>query len=326
MNWVQLQEASESIKLQLLTIEKLKKQQETIERQVRHTDHEIEDFNVQLSEARKQLHKLEKFSFINLFRTWSGKHDELLEERLDLIAIKELKLIEAQLTKEDLQDDLVDTIQKINAINEGHAKQQLATLENKKQFWLMANAPNVANQLTNIIEQELLVKQLIIEINEAIEAGKTAVNALTTAARSLNSASSYSTWDTFFGGGFIVTALKHDKLDQSNAYIHKAQIALQRFQNELLDIQEMKQNAVEVEVDGFVKFADYFFDDIFSAWSVHSKIATSNNQISRVIDDVSNTLFDLNSKLALAIEQQAKILNDKQGILAIEDESLFFQL
>lgn len=325
MTWLQLQEGTQNLKLQLLTVEKLKKQKESIERQIQHTERDIESYERQLSETRKQLNKLGGFSFLNLFRTWSGKRDELLEEHLDIIAVKELKLIEAQLTQEDLQDDLVDTVQKMNAIDETFIQQQLTALENKKQLWLMANAPSVASQLTDVIEQELLVKHLIVEITEAISAGKTAITALTDAAESLNSASNLSTWDTFFGGGFIVTALKHGKLDQSNANIHKAQIALQRFQNELLDIQEMKQNAFKVEVDGFVKFSDYFFDDIFSAWSIHSKIATSNNQISRVLDDVSNTLVQLETKLTVALQQQAIILQQKQEILAVEDELLFFQ-
>ena len=325
MNWDQYQRTMLQLKQQLLTIEKLHNQQQTIERQLVHVEEDIASYERQLQESRKQLQKLEKFSFVNVFRTWTGKLDVLLEQRFDIIAVKELKLIEAQLTKEDLQDDLVDTIHKINAINVDQIKEEIASIERKMQIWIMANAPKVAQHLTDLTEQELLVNQLIIEIHEAIEAGKVALEKLTSAAQALSSASSYSTWDTFFGGGFFVTALKHNKLDQSNAYIHKAQMALQRFQNELLDIQEMKQNAFEVEVDGFVKFADYFFDDIFSAWSVHSKIATSTNQISRVQDDVNNTLFDLERKLTAAERKRDEINDSKQQIYSTEDVSLFFQ-
>ena len=61
-----------------------------------------------------------------------------------------------------------------------------------------------------------------------------------------------------FGGGLIATHLKHDALDQSENYLHSAQIALQRFHNELLDVQEMSTKSLHVETDGFVKFADYF--------------------------------------------------------------------
>ena len=80
---------------------------------------------------------------------------------------------------------------------------------------------------------------------------------------------------------------------------------------------------LNIEIDGFVKFADYFFDDIFSEWSIHSKIATSNNQISRVEDDVYNTLLQLERKLSIAIEKQQELEHRKQGIFNAEHELLF---
>lgn len=66
-----------------------------------------------------------------------------------------------------------------------------------------------------------------------------------------------------FGGGIIATHLKHDALNHSENYIHSAQIALQRFHNELLDVHVMSTKTLQIETDGFVKFADYFFDDLF---------------------------------------------------------------
>ena len=174
----------------------------------------------------------------------------------------ELKLIETQLTLEDLQDDLVDIIQKINAINEEYVAQQLQKVNEQKQLYLMKNAPEVAGKLTDLIEQELLCKQLIIEIQEAIEAGGRALSALTDAGYTLHEASNYSTWDTFLDGGLIATALKHEKLDESNSQLHLAQIALQRFSNELLDIKDLRQDALLIEPDGFVKFT-VLFDNSF---------------------------------------------------------------
>ena len=90
----------------------------------------------------------------------------------------------------------------------------------------MQHAPHLAKKMTEIAEQELLYKQLIIEINEAIEAGNDALSALTDAGYALHEAESYSTWDTFLGGGFMATALKHEKLGETNSSLHLAQIAL----------------------------------------------------------------------------------------------------
>ena len=303
-------------KMQIRTLEKLRKQQVTIESQIKHAEVDIEKYEQDLKNARKKLNKLEGFSFVNLFRTWTGRQQELLEERMDIIAAKELKLIETQLMHEDLKDDLVDTIYKINAINEPYLVEQIKQLEQKIQLYYMANNPAIAAKLDKNTEQQYLVQQLLTEIHEAIAAGKEAKHKLGEAAEALHTAKNYSTWDTFLGGGFIATALKHEKLDKSNSYLHSAQIALQRFQNELLDIQEMKHGTLEIDTDGFVKFADYFFDDIFSEWSIHSKISTAMDQIRRVLDDVSNTLLELNQKLAVAEQKKVELLEEKDKMLS----------
>ncbi|ATP39955.1 hypothetical protein CSE16_07770 [Solibacillus sp. R5-41] len=314
MEWEQLQQQAENYRLQLLNVDKWKKQHTTLEKLIQHANRELKHYESELIAAKKELQKLEKTSILNLFREWSGKKDELIEQRLDVVAVSELKFIEAQLTHEDLKDDLVDLVHKINAVNESYVAQELQKLERKRELWLMQHAPHVAEKLTKLLEDELLLKQLVIEIHEAIDAGKNAIRTLTDAAHSLKSASSYSTWDTYFGGGFIATALKHDKLDESNSKIHNAQISLQRFHNELLDVQQMKQDTLNIDTDGLVKFADYFFDDIFSAWSIHSKISTSMNQISRVQDDVNNTLQQLQMKLDVSLEKKQEIMTQKQVI------------
>lgn len=316
MKFNDYQQQLQLCKRQIQTLEKLRKKQATIEIQIKHAEVDIEKYEQDLKIARKKLNKLESFSFVNLFRTWTGKKQELLEQRMDVIAAKELKLIETQLMYEDLKDDLVDTIYKINAINEPYLVDQVKQLENEIQIYYMTNNPEIATKLNENNEQQYLVQQLLTEIHEAIAAGKEAQRKLTEAAQALHKAKNYSTWDTFLGGGLIATALKHDKLDKSNSFLHSAQIALQRFQNELLDIQEMKHGTLEIDTDGFVKFADYFFDDIFSEWSIHSKISTAIDQITRVLDDVSNTLLELNRKLAVAEQKKVELFEEKDKMLS----------
>lgn len=325
MEWQQLQQQAEQYQIQLLEAQKLSKKIETIELQILHAEQDVKRYQQDLRNARQQLNKLEEFSFVNLFRGWSGKKDELLEQNMDQVAVTELKLVEAQLTYKDLQQDHADLVQKEKTIDVELTEQQLKKIDNQKQLWLMENVPSVAEKLTGIIEQELLCKQLKTEIHEAIDAGKQALRKLTDAGYKLQDAKSYSTWDTFLGGGFVATALKHDKLEKTNSYLHEAQIALQRFQNELLDVKEMRKDTLAIHTDGFVMFTDYFFDNIFTDWSIHSKITTAMDQISRVQDDVSNTLRDLEQKLAMTIDKEKGLLQEKQSILNAGDQSLFFQ-
>ncbi|WP_107838582.1 hypothetical protein [Metasolibacillus meyeri] len=324
MVWQQLQQQYTDYQLRLLAIEKLVKQKQAIEQQMRRAQREIEGYEAQLIDARKQLNKLDQFSFIQLFQKWTGKYDEILEEQFGVVATKELKLIESQLMHEDLQHDLNALSDKLQAADEQAILRQVEKVMRQKELWLMQHAPKQAAKLNDLLEQELHIKQLKKEIVEAQEAGKEARRALMDAVEKLVKAKNYSTWDTFLGGGLIATAMKHEKLNYSEAYIHKAQMALQRFHNELLDVQNMQHKAFTVEVDGFVKFADYFFDDIFSAWSIHSKIATAIEQLSRVQDDVANTQLMLENKLEYLLEKEKNIAQQREIIFSTEDESLFF--
>ncbi len=322
MKLEEMQQHYQHYQSQLFTVEKYKKQQATLQAQIEHAEGDIARYEQQLALERQNLNKMEKFSFVNTFRTWTGKQQELREQRFDQIAAIELKLIEAQMMAEDLRDDLIDNTYKINAINEGYATEQMRELARQIEQYIMNNIPQIAEKLQDNLHQHTLVEQLLIEIEEAIYAGQDAEIALENAAKILKDAKMYSTWDTFLGGGFIATYIKHDKLDSSKSYLHEAQLALQRFHNELLDIQEMRTDTLQIDTDGFIKFADYFFDDIFSEWSVHSKISTSLNQISRVLDDVRNTMRAVKQKQFIAKEKKQDLLSQRTELLTTGSQTL----
>lgn len=315
MEWLQLQKEQETIHTQIRNHERFSEQKILIEGQIEHAKQDIDDNTVALNKIRLKLDKLEGFSFMNMIRTWTGQLDELRAEKIDKAAVLELKINEANKINEDLLKDLEQVTQKLTQINHIQLQETLSHLNAKKKGYLQYHAPIKAQKLEQLVNEEILTKQLIKEITEAEEAGDKALSALGHAAASLHSAGGYSTWDTFFGGGLLATHLKHAALGQSENYLHNAQIALQRFQNELLDVQKMNTKSLHVETDGFVKFADYFLDDIFSAWSVHAKISTAREQVSRVQDDVHNTIRRLQEKLKKAHGNLARLKKEQSVIL-----------
>ena len=52
---------------------------------------------------------------------------------------------------------------------------------------------------------------------------------------------------------------------------------------------------MQVNIDGFLRFADYFFDGLFADWAVGDKISQSMNFVSRTRDKISRTLDKLSS-------------------------------
>ena len=131
------------------------------------------------------------------------------------------------------------------------------------------------------------------EIHEAIHAADDALQALRAADSSLSGASSWGLWD-MLGGGFISTMLKHDKIDQARREMDEARKALNRFRNELADL----GRTIEFDIDlgGFLRFADYFFDDFVSDWMVQSKIAQARQKVQQamsVVDDIRSRLWKM---------------------------------
>lgn len=213
--------------------------------------------------AHKKIEELQKDTFLNRMKKRFHNNDHELSNLLEANAIRELKLTEAQLELEDLQDQLVDVVYKINAVNEIELSAQLELNKMEMKLWLKEHKPKDANKLEQLLVDQRHAQKLLVEIEEAITVGQAAKSALIDAAAELNKAKDYSTWDTFLGGGIFVTYLKHEKMNLSNSYLHKAQRALQKFQNEMLDLKGYTYRSLEVNVDGFVTFADFFFDDFF---------------------------------------------------------------
>lgn len=121
------------------------------------------------------------------------------------------------------------------------------------------------------------------EIHEAINAADDALIALRNAEKSLSSAGNWGIWD-IMGGGFLSTFFKHNKMDQAQHELEEARSALRRFKNELADLGRTAD--FNLDVGGFLRFTDYFFDDIFSDLMVQSKIRQGQQQIRQAIQQI----------------------------------------
>ena len=146
------------------------------------------------------------------------------------------------------------------------------------------------------LEKELsAVKIREKELTEAIQAGEGALQTVRQILSSLNSAKNWGTWD-LVGGGLISDIAKHSHLDDAQALVERLQTQLRRFQTELTDVQ-VKCN-IQLNVEGFLRFADFFFDGLFSSWAVLDQISTTQAQIQRTQTQIETVLGKLKSALS----------------------------
>lgn len=128
------------------------------------------------------------------------------------------------------------------------------------------------------------------EVREALAAGREALDYLNRARECLNSAGNWGLLD-LFGGGLLSTFVKHSKMNDAEELIQQARSALQRFQRELMDVDNVAE--FHIETGDFLSFADYFFDGFIADWLVQSRISDAKRQVDNAIRKVNYIMDQL---------------------------------
>ena len=116
------------------------------------------------------------------------------------------------------------------------------------------------------------------EIQEAMEAGNQALDITERVLKELGNAERWGTFDVF-GGGLFSDLQKYSHLDSAQGMIEDLQEKLRRFRTELADVDMENRANLQVNIQGFLRFADYFFDNIFTDWTVLNRINESKKQV-----------------------------------------------
>ena len=125
------------------------------------------------------------------------------------------------------------------------------------------------------------------EVREARSAGIRALNSLRQAEQHLNSARGWGIFD-MLGGGMLSTLIKQSKMDDAKRCVQRAQDDLQAFRRELADV-----NLPDVRLDGFITFADFFFDGLLADFLVQQRINEAREQLARACTQVEDILRQL---------------------------------
>src|SRR5690606_40968246 len=148
----------------------------------------------------------------------------------------------------------------------------------EKETWLRQHDTIASKTLQKIADERVTLRSMLREIDEARDAGHKAIRTIDAAIDKLNNAEGLSTWDTFLGGGMLVSALKYSEVNSSDDLIHRAQRALRHFETELMDIQNFATESFKVNQNDIFTFTDVFFVNIFSDWAVHSRITERSEE------------------------------------------------
>lgn len=255
---------------------------------------ELEDkktnLQTELKKEERDYDNLLKKSLNNLFLEMLGKMEAREQkEYQDVIAVK-LKL-------EETENQLINLKSSIHQLEEERAslygcEREYEELSRLKYRQLSENNAESAEKIHSFEEQIQSIKCNLIEIMEAEAAGRAVLGKIEIAEKNLDSAHGWGTWD-ILGGGLISDVMKHSYLDDAQAAVNSIQTLLHHFHTELADI-KLDEN-LSVQIDGFTKFADFFFDGIFSDWAVQSRINSSIEDIASLHSNIDRVMDKLNA-------------------------------
>lgn len=277
-----------------------------VERAQRHAD----ELARTLAKEERDVERMEGLSLSNLLASLRGdKEERLLQERQEAAAAQ-LRFEEARVRVERLQ---VERVERELASMQGVESEYQALLVEKERS-LQQSGGEGAQQLHGFAEQEQQIAWRLKELDEARRAGQQAEQALGSVASSLESARSWGTWD-MLGGGWIATAAKHNHMDEARAEVYRAQEALARFRRELKDVATDIPVPVVAEIEGFARFADYFFDGLFADIAVQNRINDSLASVNRSREQVNNLLHWLAQQVKQAQAESVHLQDERQRFL-----------
>lgn len=274
-----------------------------LQNQRKEFDRGVISLRVTFRQEQEDVEKLEGKSLANYFFQVVGKLDDKLDqERKEAYAAK-VKLDAAERELAGIEADVLDLQRQLNEIHVAEVEYQ-AALE-RKYATLKASGTETAERIMEMEQKIAAMEAQKREIKEAIYAGYSALRVADRILSELDSADGWNTWDMLGGGGIITHVAKHSHLDSAQDLVSELQGKLRRFKTELADIQIAAN--MQVNIDGFLRFADYFFDGLFADWAVGDRISQSRSSVSETRYKISHTLDRLSNMEQAADSEITKL-------------------
>lgn len=249
------------------------------------------DLKYQWSKEQQDVEKLQSFSLSGLLYDLLGKKEEKLEQeqRESLAAAAKYQAAVAEI--EAVKQEYSEVQTELQSLQGCAARYEQAKKVRTER--LKAEDPIAGPQIASLEDELAQIASQRRELQEALDAGRRALSTARSVQSELDSAESWGTWDMLGGGGLLTQMAKNDHLDSAQTCANSLQNQLRHFRTELADVQI--QAHISIEIDAFLRFADWFFDGLIVDWTVQSKIHDAQNQIYNTICQIQRLLDRLDS-------------------------------
>ena len=266
---------------------------------------------IAMQDEQSDVDRLQKKTLASFWYGLLGKKDELLDEEQREAYAAAVKYEAAVRELEALDADISRYVQELAGLSDSEPRYNRIFAE--KAMALKNSASPAASEILQLEQQLSQLESREKELREAISAGQSARATAKAVLKNLSEAENYGTWD-LIGGGLIADLAKYGSLEDAQRLAEQLQKQLRRFRSELADVTIDEE--IQVQIDGMLRFADYFFDGLLADWTALKRIQSSAEQVRRVDHQVSGVLNRLEALLS-GVESERTHAKEKLDALII---------
>jgi DNA repair exonuclease SbcCD ATPase subunit len=245
---------------------------------------DLEAARQQYAGNEKDVHKLEQLSLTRVLAALHGtRQDALAREKAEADAAS-YRVAQAQQRLEGVRAQLASLADRQGQLA-GAPQAYADALAAKEQYLTHSADPRRARLLTLADEHGQLTAELN-ELRRASGDAGAAVQALAEVHDRLGTAANWSTFDTYFDHGMVANAIKHDRIDQAAQAAQEADQRLAALRSDLADLGGSEPTAPRLEISSGFKFADIFFNNIFTDLAVGQHIVDAQGNVDRSVQQV----------------------------------------
>jgi hypothetical protein len=186
----------------------------------------------------------------------------------------------------------------------------------KEQYLTHSADPQGARLLALAQERGRLSAELN-ELSRARDDADAASQALADVRDRLGTAANWSTFDTYFDHGMVANAIKHDRIDQAAQAARTADQRLAALRADLAELGGYEPTAPRLEVSAGFKFADIFFNNIFTDLAVGRQVRDAQDNADQSVRQV-RALQDRLKDQAGAITQRLEAMDVERRQLLMQ--------
>jgi hypothetical protein len=267
----------------------------------------------QYAGEEKDVERLEHLSLTRVLAALHGsREDALAREKADAAAAR-YRVAQARQRLDAARAELASLADRQAQL--AGAPQAYADALAAKERYLTHSADPRGARLLALAEQR---GRLTAEVNElhhaSYDAGE-AVQALTEVQDRLGTAANWSAFDTYLDHGMVANAVKHDRIDQAAQAARTADERLAGLRTDLAGLGGSEPTAPRLEISAGFKFADIFFNNIFTDLAVGQQIRDAQDNVDQSVQQVGALQNRLKDQIGTVTKRLAAMDAERQQLL-----------